>query len=467
MPLVAIIGRPNVGKSTLFNRIAGTKQALVDNQPGVTRDLNFAEVRFQGRNFTLMDTGGLALESEDELKEEIRVQVMLALDLADAVILLFDGRDGITTDDLDVVDILRKKKIPTFFTVNKIDGPKHEAMASEFYSLGVEKIYMVSAKEKIGVDALFEDITRDYPKNPEPEIDPELVGEEEIEELAKRPVRVAFVGVPNVGKSSLVNRILGEPRMIVSPIPGTTTDAIDTPCEMDGRKFILVDTAGIRRKARVKSRLETYSVVKALDALSRADVACLLIDSGERLSDQDLRVATYAQRRGCGLIFVLNKSDLLDSPNQTMKKFEEYADFKIAHLTHIPRVHISAKTGKGVGKLFDMIGEVAEAINIRIGTGEFNRFLERIIRKHHPVSKKGHSINVLYGTQILVRPPTFMLFTSSAGGLHFSWERYLLNNLRKSYGFIGTPIRTRVRARNKKDDFPTTIDPHKLKKRRK
>jgi GTPase len=459
MPLVAIIGRPNVGKSTLFNRLAGSKRALVDNTPGVTRDLHYAEVRFEGRSFTLVDTGGIAMKSDEELKEEIRQQVMLALDLADSVILMTDGREGPTPDDFDVTEILRKRELPFYVAVNKIDGPSQEPLAAEFYSLGVEEVYPISAREKHGVGDLFRTVTADFPEEIVPDEDDLLEGKG-IEARAKAPVRVAFVGKPNVGKSSMVNKILGEPRMIVSSKPGTTMDAIDIDCEIDGRKFVLIDTAGIRRKARVSQKIETFGVIKALLALDRCDVACLMIDANERLADQSLRIATYAMDRGCGLVFVLNKSDLTDSPNQALKRFEEFADFKIPHYSHIPRVHTSALSGKGVGKLFDAIGKVAESINKRIPTGELNRMVERSMARHRPVNRRGQSINVYYATQATVRPPTFVLFTSQKGGVHFSWERYLVNSLRKFYGFEGTPIRIWCRPRKKIDLDNPAVDPY-------
>lgn len=452
MPLVAIIGRPNVGKSTLFNRLAGSRKALVDNTPGVTRDLHYADVRFDGRAFTLVDTGGLAIKSDEELKNEIRVQVMFALEIADAVILLMDGRDGLTPDDLDVADILRRKDIPTHLVVNKIDGPVHEPLVAEFFSLGVDNIHAISAREKIGVHELFREVTQDFPKE-SPE-QGEASGAEELDEQAQKPLRIAIVGRPNVGKSSLVNRILGEPRMIVSSIPGTTMDAIDTPCIIDGRPCVLVDTAGIRRKARVHSRIETYGVVKALQALVRSDVACLLIDANERLADQDLRIASYALDRGCGLIFVLNKTDLADSPAQALKRFEEYADFKITHMNYVPRVHISAKTGKGVSKLFDSLQTVAAAVNLRVPTGELNRLVEKAAEKHAPVDKRGRPFNLLYATQVRVRPPTFVVFTNAAARPHFSYERYLVNTFRKIYGFPGSPVRVFFRRRKKDKKKP-------------
>ena len=446
MPLVAIIGRPNVGKSTLFNRLAGSKRALVDNTPGVTRDLHYADVRFEGKPFTLVDTGGLAMKSDEELKNEIREQVMLAMDIADAVILLMDGRDGLTPDDIDVAEILRKKTIPTFLAINKIDGPKHEPMVAEFYKLGLEKLFSISAREKIGLLELFREVTQGFSKTEEIAFDEQG---EDLEAQALKPLRVAIVGRPNVGKSSLVNRIVGESRMIVSSLPGTTMDAIDTSCTIDGRPYVFVDTAGIRRKARVSSRIETFGVIKALQALDRTDVACLLIDANERLADQDLRIATYAMDRGCGLMFVLNKTDLSDSPNQALKRFEEFADFKITHLSFVPRVHISALTGKGVGKLFDVINQVSESVNIRIPTGELNRLVENAVFKHTPVDRKGRPFNVLYATQVRVRPPTFVVFTNAAAPPHFSWERYLANVFRKNFDFVGTPIRIFFRRKKK------------------
>ena len=452
MPLVAIIGRPNVGKSTLFNRLAGSKRALVDDTPGVTRDLHFAEVKFEGRPFTLVDTGGIALESEEELKEQIREQVMLALDLADAVILLMDGREGLAPDDIDVAEILRKKELPCFYAVNKIDGPKQQPLTGEFYRLGVEKICGISAREKIGVLELFREVTRDFPKEMKSRSFDEFEDDEaRLKAQVEKPLKVAFVGRPNVGKSSLVNKIIGEPRMIVSPIPGTTMDAIDTPCTIDGKSFLLVDTAGLRRKARIRSRLEAFAAVKVLQALQRADVACVLIDANERLADQDLRVLSQAMDKGCGLIFVLNKTDLSDSPNQALKRFEEFADFKIRHLDFVPRVFISAKTGKGIGKLFDAISMVAAAVDTRIPTGELNRLVEKATLKHPPVDKRGNPFNILYSTQVAVRPPAFVIFNNSSRGPHFSWDRYIVNTLRKTYGFPGSPIRVFFRKRKKKD----------------
>jgi GTP-binding protein len=441
LPLVAIVGRPNVGKSTLFNRLAGKDRALVQELPGVTRDLHYAEVEFRGRPFTLVDTGGLSTVHTDELTAEVNAQVDLAIEAADAIILLMDGREGLTPEDQDIVDRLRKVDKPVFFAVNKIDAANQEDRTYDFYRLGVEPLYAVSAREKVGVNRLFEAVTGDFPKAERGDAD----AQDE-----QRPARVAFIGSPNVGKSSLINRILGEKRLIVSPIPGTTRDAIDAPFTLDGRAYTLIDTAGIRRKSKVSFVVEKLAVIKALQALDRADLAIVMHEATSPITDQTLRILSYAEERGRGVIFAFNKVDLRRAQRGWRREIEHDLQRRFLGLEWAPVLFLSALDGEGVDELFSTIAMVRENHVRRLQTGPLNRFLEAAVARHGPPSGAGgRPVKFYYVTQTAVRPPTFVFFTNQPGRVHFAYRRYLVNRLREFAPFEGTPIRASFRGRPK------------------
>ncbi len=437
MPLVAIVGRPNTGKSTLFNRLAGSKKALVDDIPGVTRDLHYARVSFDGREFDLVDTGGMAMHVEDELIERVVEAVEFAIEEADAIIFLLDSRSGMTPDDQDIAERLRKTDKKVFYVANKVESAKQEEAAVEFYALGMEELYFISAREKYGVTALFEKVVEDFPK----------VEDDEYLSDSQR-TRIAVVGKPNVGKSSLINRLIGSERLIVSDIPGTTRDAIDIPFEYEGNPYLLIDTAGIRRKAKVTYRLEKYSVIKALKSLDRCHVALALVDATEGFSDQTLRVTSYAIERGRAVIWLFNKIDLIEDIRAWQKNIAEQIDFRLRHLNYIPSLEISAKTGKGIHRIFPLIERVAAAHNRRLDTGPLNRLIERATSSHTPPIIKNRQLKFYYTAQSAVRPPTFVIFTNYPDAVHFSYSRFLTRTIRESADFTGVPIKLKFKKRS-------------------
>jgi GTPase len=442
LPLVAIVGRPNVGKSTLFNRLAGKDRALVQETPGVTRDLHFAEVQFEGKRFQLVDTGGLSTEHTDELTGEVNFQVDFAIDEADAIVCVMDGRAGLNPEDVDVAEKLRRVTKPVFWAVNKIDAASLDGLVFEFYKLGVETLYRVSAREKIGISKLFADVTAGFPV--------ESAESVEEHESAERSVRVAFVGTPNVGKSSTINRILGERRLIVSDVPGTTRDAIDVPFSLDGKPFTLIDTAGLRRRGKVSEHLEKLTAIKALQALDRTDVAVVLHDSTEPVTDQTMRILSYGVDRGRAIILALNKVDLARRADRDWKKVIEHnLDRRLKGLEWIPVVAMSAKTGEGVNDLFEAMISVRENQLRRMQTGPLNRYLEAAVAHHGPPSSGGKLLKFYYVVQTSVRPPSFVIFTNRPSGVHFAYRRYLINRLRDAAEFTGTPVRLLFRRREK------------------
>jgi GTPase len=439
MPLVAIVGRPNTGKSTLFNRLAGSKKALVDGIPGVTRDLHYARVNFCDRNFDLVDTGGMALNVEDELIERVVEAVHFAIEEADCIIFMLDARSGLTPDDRDIADLLRKTEKKVFFVANKVESPKQEQAAMEFYSMGMEELELISAREKTGVWDLFEKVVDALPEAKE--------DEETLDESGIMRTRIAVVGKPNVGKSSLINKLVGAERLIVSDLPGTTRDAIDIPFEYGGKPYMLIDTAGIRRKAKVKYRLEKYSVIKALKSLDRCHVALALVDATEGFDDQTLRVTTYAIERGRAVIWLFNKIDLIEDITAWRKLVLDRIDFRLRHLNYVPSLEISAKTGKGIGRIFPVVERVSTAHNLRLDTGPLNRLIEAATTSHTPPIVKNRQLKFYYTTQTSVRPPTFVIFTNYPDAVHFSYERFLTRTIRESADFTGVPIRLLFKKR--------------------
>jgi len=435
-PVIAIVGRPNVGKSTLFNRIAGGKKAIVENEPGVTRDRNYADVEWEDHSFTLIDTGGFEPVSKDRLFVQMREQVQLAMDEADAILFVMDGKEGLSPSDKDIADILRRQRKPVFYVVNKIDGPKHEDRALDFYGLGVDPLYSVSAEERYGVGDLMDDVVKVLPKATEEALDQEAT-------------KVAVVGRPNVGKSSLINQFLGYKRVIVDEAPGTTRDAIDTMFEKDGKRYVLIDTAGIRRKNRISLRLEQYSIVEALRTIDRCDVAILVMDSREEVTDQDARIGGFIHEKGKGCVLVMNKWDLVEKDTDTMMEFEERVKESLKYLHYAPIVFISAMTGQRISKVLETVDRVAEQTKKRITTSELNKHFGRWVTDLSPPLYRNRAVKMNYITQVSTAPPTFVISTNYPQSIHFSYERYLLNKMRRQFGFEGTPIRFLFRKKAK------------------
>jgi len=434
--ILAIVGRPNVGKSTLFNQIAGGKKAIVYNEPGVTRDRNYADVIWEKSSFTLIDTGGFEPVSKDRIFVQMREQCQLAMEEADVVLFVMDGKEGLTPSDQEIADILRCLNKPVFYIVNKIDGHQHEERAYEFYKLGVGRIFTLSAEHRYGLNELMDEVM---------EVLPGAIEAEEDGDATK----VAMLGRPNVGKSSLINRILGYKRVIVDEAPGTTRDAIDTRFERDGKRYTLIDTAGIRRKSRISLRLEKYSIVEALRTIDRCHVALLLLDPKEGVTDQDARIGGFIHEKGKGCMIVVNKWDLVEKESQTMAKYEKeiYEDLK--YLSYAPILFISALTGQRVKKVLDTIDRVAEEAGKRIPTSPLNKALEGWVKRFPPPSYRTRQVKLNYITQVSVAPPTFLIYTNFPEGIHFSYERYLLNQMRKAFGFTGVPIRLQFRKKRK------------------
>ena len=435
-PIVAIVGRPNVGKSTFFNRVTGTRKALVDNFPGVTRDRHYSDAVWNGVDFTLVDTGGFSGDDEDDFAHRIRSQILQAIEDADVIILLLDGKSGISPFDEDVVRILRPLSQPVFFAVNKIDGVEHEVKLYDFYKLGIKKLYPISAEHRYGITDFLDDLTEILPKT-----DTEEAGD---------VVRLAVVGKPNVGKSSLINRMLGQQRLLVSDMPGTTRDAIDSLCKINEKPYLLIDTAGIRRKARVSKKLEKFSIIKALRSLDRCDVALIVIDAHQGITEQDINIAGYAFDRGCGCIFVLNKWDLVEKDSKTAKEYYDRLRMQAKFLSFAPMTTISALTGQRVFKIFDIVEEVFKQYTLRMGTGQLNRIFEQAILQNEPSLYRGRRLKFYYATQISTRPPTFVCFVNYPDAVHFSYRRYLINQIRGKAGLDKTPIRIIFRKRTGK-----------------
>ncbi len=441
-PIIAIIGRPNVGKSTLFNRITRSKDAIVDDLPGVTRDRNFKDAKWNDTVFTLVDTGGFAKGDDDAFAPHIRQQVQQAIRDADAVVLLLDGKGGISPFDADLVQTLRTVDKPVFFLVNKIDGQGQEKELFEFYGLGIDTLFPVSAEHGYGVSDFMDALTDAFP-------------DAILEEEPSDAIRIAVVGKPNAGKSSLINNILGEERLVVSDVAGTTRDAIDTSFSRNDQNYVLVDTAGIRRKGKVSLRLEKFSIIKALRSLERCDVALIVIDAEQGVTDQDVRVAGYAHDRGCGAIFLINKWDLVDNRDgKALKKVTEDLRMQAKFLSFAPVITVSAKTGFRVTRIFPLVDEVYAQYCARITTGPLNKTMESALARNEPSLHRGTRLKFYYATQVSTRPPTFVSFVNFPEGVHFSYRRYLVNQIREAFGLDKTPLRLFLRQRTGKNpDF--------------
>jgi GTP-binding protein len=435
-PVVAIVGRPNVGKSTLFNRMARGKKAIVENEPGVTRDRNYTDVTWDDKNFTLIDTGGFEPVSKDRIFLQMREQCQLAMDEADAILFVMDGKDGLMPADREITDLLRRQEKPVFYVVNKIDGPKHEEKALEFYRLGVEPIYSISAEHRYGVDDLLDDIVKILPESTEEEED-------------KQTTRVAVIGRPNVGKSSLINRLLGYKRVLVDDVPGTTRDSIGTPFSRDGKKYVLVDTAGIRRKSRISLRLEQYSIVEALRTIDQCDVAVLVLDSQQGVTDQDAHIGGFIHEKGKGCVLLMNKWDLIEKDSKTMAESEERVFEKLKYLSYAPVLFISALTGQRINKMLEAVDRVAGEARKRIPTSTLNKRFGSWVDKVPPPLYRNRRVHLNYITQVSTAPPTFVISTNTPDGIHFSYERYLINKMREVFGFEGVPLRLHFRKKNR------------------
>lgn len=450
-PIVAIVGRPNVGKSSFFNRITRTKNAIVDNFPGVTRDRIYGDVRWDDIEFTLIDTGGFIENDDDAFSHHIRFQINQAIEDADIILLLLDGKNGVSPFDADLVMMLRAVTKPVFYAVNKIDGIEQEDNLFDFYALGIEHPYPISAEHGYGVNDFLDDLVRALP--------------ETVPEPSEKMIRLAVVGRPNVGKSSLINRISGESRLVVSDVPGTTRDAVDSVCTVDGKSYLLIDTAGIRRKGRVSKKLEKFSIIKALKSLDRCDVALIVIDTDEGITEQDVNIAGYAYERGCGCIFLLNKWDIIEKDSKTAKKYYDRLRAQAKFLNFAPALTISALTGLRVPRIFNLVEEVYGQYITRIGTGRLNRILDMAIEKNTPPIYKQRRLKFYYATQVSAKPPTFVCFVSYPGAVHFSYKRYLINQFREGSGLDKTPIRLIFRKRTGRLKFDKKRGiPHKSRK---
>ena len=436
-PIVAIVGRPNVGKSTLFNRIAGERISIVEDTPGVTRDRIYADAEWLDHHFTLIDTGGLEPDSDDMMLKHMYSQAEIAISSADVILFVVDVRTGMTDMDMQVANILRKADKPVVLAVNKVDDlAKYGMQVYEFYSLGLGDPFGVSGGQMIGLGDLLDEVVKHFPADKDDSAEDDAI-------------KVAIIGKPNVGKSSLVNRILGENRVIVSDVAGTTRDAIDSEYELNGQKYVFIDTAGMRRKAKIKESIEKYSIIRAVAAVERADVCILMINAVEGITEQDTKVAGIAHEAGKAVIIAVNKWDLIEKDNHTMNKFLKDIDTEFKYLSYAPRIFISAATGQRVTKLFELITMVSENNSRRIATGMLNDVLIEAMAMNQPPAENGKQLRIYYMTQVSVKPPTFVLFVNDTELLHFSYKRYLENQLRDAFGFVGTPIH--FIARNRKE----------------
>ena len=438
-PIVAIIGKPNVGKSTFFNYLVGSRVSIVEDTPGVTRDRIYADSNWRGRNFTLIDTGGIEPESDDIILKQMREQANLAINMADVIIFLTDLKQGVTAADREIALMLKKSGKPIVLVCNKADNYERDKNdVYEFYNLGLGEPMPISAANAIGIGDVLDAIYEKFPpkENDEDEYD---------------IIKVAVIGKPNVGKSSLINKILGEKRTIVSDIAGTTRDAIDTYFENDEGKYVLIDTAGIRKKNKVNERIEKFSVMRSLLAIERADVCLMLIDANDGVTDQDAKIAGEAHEAGKGIIIVVNKWDEYEKTTGTLENYKKEIYQKLSYLSYAPIIFISAKTGQRVDKLFGMINEVAKQNAMRINTSVLNQVINEAIAIVQPPTDKGKRLKILYGTQVSTKPPTFVIFVNSKDLFHFSYERYLVNQIRKEFGLEGTPIRIIAREKLDKD----------------
>ncbi|MEE1195800.1 MAG: ribosome biogenesis GTPase Der [Lachnospiraceae bacterium] len=437
-PIVAIVGRPNVGKSTLFNVLAGENISIVKDTPGVTRDRIYADVSWLNQEFTLIDTGGIEPESNDIILSQMREQAQIAIDTADVIIFLVDVRQGLVDSDAKVADMLRRSGKPVVLVVNKVDNfDKFMMDTYEFYNLGIGEPHPISASGKLGLGDMLEDVTKYF----------EISDEEEEENDVPQ---IAIVGKPNVGKSSIINRLLGENRVIVSNIAGTTRDAIDTTVFWNDREYNFIDTAGLRKKNKIKEELERYSIIRTVTAVERADVVVVVIDAVEGITEQDAKIAGIAHERGKGVIIAVNKWDAIEKNDKTMNKYSARVREILAYMPYAELLFISAETGQRINKLFETIDMVLENQTLRIQTGVLNEIMAEAVALQQPPSDKGRRLKLFYITQVAVKPPTFVIFVNDKQLMHFSYTRYLENKIRDAFGFRGTPLKFLIRERKEK-----------------
>ncbi len=444
-PIVAIVGRPNVGKSTLFNKISGKRIAIVEDTPGITRDRIYADAEWLGKEFTLVDTGGIEPYSKDIILSQMRRQANLAIEMADVIMLVVNVRDGVTAADKDIAAMLQKCGKPVLLVCNKVDNPGDPPMeVYEFYNLGLGDPMMVSSIHGLGVGDLLDEVCSHFP---------EEIDDEDDEDV----IHIAIVGKPNAGKSSLVNRLLGEDRVIVSDIAGTTRDSIDTQLERNGKKYILIDTAGMRKRGKIDENVERYSVVRALNSIERADVCIIMIDATEGVTEQDTKIAGYVHEQGKAAVFAVNKWDLVEKETNTMKNFKDALLEGFNFMMYAESIFISAKTGQRVEDLFEMAELAVEENKKRISTGLLNDVINDAIAMVQPPSDKGKRLKIYYGTQASVKPPTFVLFVNNSELAHYSYVRYLENKIRAAFGFRGTPIKFIIREKGQKEEKGSKI----------
>lgn len=434
-PIVAVVGRPNVGKSTLFNALAGEMISIVKDTPGITRDRIYADVSWLDRSFTLIDTGGIEPDSKDIILSQMREQAQIAIDTADVILFMVDVKQGLVDSDMKVADMLRRANKPVLLIVNKVDSfEKFMTDTYEFYNLGIGDPIPISSANRLGIGDMLEKVVELFPD------DNSLEAEDD------RP-RVAIIGKPNVGKSSLINKLIGENRLIVSDIAGTTRDAVDTPVKYNGQEYIFIDTAGLRRKNKIKEELEKYMIVRTVSAVEKADVVVLLIDATEGVTEQDAKIAGIAHERGKGFIIAVNKWDLVEKNDKTMNEFTKKVRQMLSFMTYAEIIFISAQTGQRTGKLFEMIDAVRDSATLRVQTGVLNEIMAEATAMQQPPSDKGKRLKLYYITQVAVKPPTFVIFVNDKELMHFSYTRYIENQIRDTFGFRGTPLKFIIRER--------------------
>ena len=437
--ILAIVGRPNVGKSTLFNTLAGEKISIVEDHPGVTRDRIYADVTWLNHSFSMIDTGGIEMDSKDKMLKHMREQADIAIDTADVILFLVDVRQGLVDADFKVADMLRKSGKPVILVVNKVDNfEKYMPDVYEFYNLGIGDPHPISAASKLGIGDMLDAVM-------------ELFDLEKIEEEEDDRPKIAIVGKPNAGKSSLINNLLGENRVIVSDVAGTTRDAIDTEIVYNGTEYVLIDTAGLRRKSKIKENIERYSIIRTVAAIERSDVVILMIDATEGVSEQDAKIAGIAHDRGRGLIIAVNKWDAIEKDNHTVKEYTKKVRDILSFVPYAEIIFISALTGQRTKKIFDLLETVIENHAMRIQTGVLNEILMEAVALQQPPSDKGKRLKLFYMTQVSTKPPTFVLFVNKKELMHFSYQRYIENRIRDTFGFMGTPIRIFIRERKEKE----------------
>ncbi len=438
-PIVAVVGRPNVGKSTLFNVLAGQNISIVKDTPGITRDRIYADVTWLNRSFTLIDTGGIEPDSNDIILSQMREQAEIAMATADVIIFLVDVKQGLQDADAKVADMLRRCHKPVVLVVNKVDSfEKYMADVYEFYNLGIGDPYPVSAVNRLGIGDMLEVVSSYFPEDD---------GEKEEDDR----IRVAIVGKPNVGKSSIINKLLGENRLIVSDIAGTTRDAVDTEITYNGKEYIFIDTAGLRRKNKIKEELEHFMIVRTVSAVERADVVVMVIDASEGVTEQDAKIAGIAHDRGKAVIIAVNKWDAIEKDDKTIYRFTEKVRNTLSYMPYAEMLFISAKTGQRLPKLFETIDMVSENHAMRVSTGVLNEIMSEAVAMQQPPSDKGKRLRLYYITQVAVKPPTFVIFVNDKELMHFSYTRYIENQIRETFGFKGTPLHFIIRERKEKD----------------